>query len=150
VIQLSNIHLRRVYWAIFSPSLLSYPFNAQYIQDDEHGKSVVDLLHRLDANPSNVDTHFTALGHMPMGKYFEQLVFFMLQHDNRYELILANHQVKEGNRTLGELDLILKDTITGLLEHWEICLKYYLQSQPSDEHHVMLGPNAIDNLACGK
>ena len=145
--QLKNKHLRRIHWAVFSPSLLSYPFSTNYIRDDAHAQAILGILQELDAEPDKVDALFAQLGHMPMGKYFEQLIFFILERDERFEVLLKNHQVLQGKQTVGEIDLILKDTITGTIEHWEIALKYYLQSKPSEEHSVMLGPNAIDNLA---
>lgn len=136
-----------MHWAIFSPSLLSYPFSTDYIRDQGHKQSVLDLLQKLDAEPELIDDHFCSLGNMPMGKYFEQLLFFVLERDNRFELLLQNHQIIEGKQTVGEIDLILKDNVTGTVEHWEIALKYYLQTKPTEEHSAMLGPNAIDNLA---
>jgi len=145
--QLKNKHLRRIHWAIFSPSLLSYPFSTDYIRDEAHGESVLSLLKELDSEPKLVDEHFAQLGKMPMGKYFEQLLFFILEQDERFEVLLKNHQLLKGKQTIGEIDLILKDTITGTIEHWEIALKYYLQSKCSEDHDIMLGPNAIDNLA---
>jgi len=145
--QIQNIHLRRIQWAIFSPSLLSYPFSAQYVRDEQHEHAIILLLEALDAASSEVDRHFQQLGYMPMGKYFEQLLFFILEKDSRYEIILKNYQIKEENLTIGELDLIVKDTQTNKLEHWEICLKYYLQSSQTSTHSAMIGPNAKDNLA---
>lgn len=145
--QLRNIHLRRIQWAIFSPSLLSYPFSANYVQDEQHRSAIIALLEALDAESTAVDEHFASLGNMPMGKYFEQLLFFILEKDDRFEILLKNQQIIEGGRTVGEIDLILKDTKTGEIEHWEIALKFYLQSKPTEDHAAMLGPNAVDNLA---
>lgn len=136
-----------MHWAIFSPSLLSYPFSTDYVRDEEHAQAVRALLLRLDKNPEEVDTHFNTLGKLPMGKYFEQLLFFVLERDERFEVLLQNHQLKQGKHTIGEIDLILRDRHTGTVEHWEIALKYYLQESCSAEHAIMLGPNAIDNLA---
>lgn len=82
-----------------------------------------------------------------MGKYFEQLLFYILDRDARFEVLVKNHQVMRGNETIGEIDLIVRDTNTQQLEHWEMALKYYLQSRPTTDHAAMLGPNAIDNLA---
>lgn len=82
-----------------------------------------------------------------MGKYFEQLVFFILARDERYEIILQNHQIVEEKTTVGEIDLIVRDAVSDKLEHWEIALKFYLQSTASAEQTAMLGPNAKDNLA---
>lgn len=136
-----------MHWAIFSPSLLSYPFSTEYIRDEAHKDFVLSLLKELDSQPDQVDAHFEQFGSLPMGKYFEQLLFFMLERDDRFEVLLQNHQLLKGKQTIGEIDLILKDTITSTIEHWEIALKYYLQSKCSEDHAVMLGPNAIDNLA---
>lgn len=136
-----------MHWAIFSPSLLTYPFSTSYVRDENHRKAILQLLYELDQTSDLVDRHFAEIGNMPMGKYFEQLLFFILNQDERYEVILKNHQVVEKKQTVGEIDLILRDTLTGQFEHWEIALKFYLQSKPSVEHGAMLGPNAIDNLA---
>lgn len=141
-----NIHIRRLYWAISSPSLLAYPFCSNYFKDKQHELAVLAKLTELDSQPEVVNAHFNNLGYMPMGKYFEQLIFFILKHDNRYVLMLSNHQIKEGNRTIGELDLIVTDTQTNQREHWEIALKFYLQSNSSPNHAQMIGPNAMDNL----
>ncbi|MBI1287925.1 MAG: DUF1853 family protein [Flavobacteriales bacterium] len=147
IMELSNIHVRRMHWAIFSPSLLSYPFSTEYVRDEEHAVALGELLLQLDRKPEEVDAYFNSLGKMPMGKYFEQLLFYVLERDERFEVLLKNHQLKKGKHTVGEIDLILKDVQTGAIEHWEIALKYYLQQSCSAEHAVMLGPNAIDNLA---
>lgn len=136
-----------MHWAVFSPSLLSYPFSANYVQDDAHAEAINALLLQLDRQSSHVEAHFNSLGKMPMGKYFEQLLFFILERDERYEVVANNLPVRKGKDTIGEIDLMLRNVRTHQLEHWEIALKYYLQSQPSDDHSVMLGPNAIDNLA---
>lgn len=146
ILQFQNIHLRRIYWAITSPSLLIYPFCTNYLKDKRHESAVMQKLLELDHQPEKVNKHFNNLGYMPMGKYFEHLVFYMLKNDNRFELMLVNHQIKEGNRTIGELDLIVRDVQTGKREHWEIALKFYLKSGRSEEQQKMIGPNAVDNL----
>lgn len=144
--QLGNIHLQRIYWAIFSPPLLSYPLCNNYVKDEPHKTALTQQLRELDNHSAFVGAHFNNLRHMPMGKYFEQLLFFIIDNDPRYELILTNHQIIESGRTVGELDLILRDTVTLQLEHWEICLKYYLCSATSNDFNEIIGPNAKDRL----
>jgi hypothetical protein len=117
-----------------------------YFKDRDHTNAVDQLLLELDSQPQLVDAHFNGLKHLPMGKYFEQLLFFLLNNDPRYEIVLTNHQVIENGRTIGELDLIVRDTANGLLEHWEICLKYYLRSATSNDLDDIIGPNAKDRL----
>ena len=125
---------------------MNYPFCVDYFRDEAHETSVTELLSELDTNSETVDAHFSSLRHMPMGKYFEQLVLFILDKDPRYKVFLANHQIMDDKRTIGELDIILKDLETGSIEHWELCLKFYLQSKPSTDQQLMLGPGAKDNM----
>jgi hypothetical protein len=144
---LKSIHLRRLHWAITSASLLNHPVSTGYFRDAGHKQTVLEILLALDSEIELVDSYFAKLCSLPMGKYFEQLIFFLIARDNRLELILSNQQIKEGNRTIGELDLIIKDTQTKKVEHWEICLKYYLQRNPSTDSRLMIGPNSMDNLS---
>jgi hypothetical protein len=144
--QLQNIHLRRIEWAISSPDLMDYPFCANYFRDDTHKDSVNKLLAELDANSEAVHAHFDGLRHMPMGKYFEQLLLYIFDRDPRFEVLLANHQIIEDKTTIGEIDIILRDLKSNTVEHWEICLKFYLQTEPSSEQGLMLGPGAKDNM----
>lgn len=136
-----------MHWAVSSPSLLSYPFSTTYVRNEAHATAILELLHQADSRSDEVDAHFAALGSMPMGKYFEQLLFYVLERDVRFEVLLKNHQLIQGKHTVGEIDLILKDTVSGQVEHWEIALKFYLQYEAKSDHEVMLGPNAIDTLA---
>jgi hypothetical protein len=125
---------------------MDYPFFANYFRDNTHKDSVNKLLAELDASSGAVHAHFNGLRHMPMGKYFEQLLLFILDKDSRFEVLLANHQIMDGKRTIGELDIILRDLKSNTVEHWEICLKYYLQSQRTRERQMMLGSGAKDNM----
>jgi len=125
---------------------MNYPFCVDYFRDVNHKSAINELLAELDSNSESVTAHFDNLRHMPMGKYFEQLLLYILDKDPRFELLLTNHQIIEDKTTIGELDIILKDMKTNAIEHWEVCLKYYLQSQPSTDQRLMLGPSAKDDM----
>ena len=146
-IELGNPHLRKIQWAVLSPSLLSYPYCVEYIRDEAHALSISSLLAELDRSPDEVDAHFAQFATLPMGKYFEQLVFYLVEKDPRFEIVLKNHQIADEKQTVGEIDILLRDTQSAALEHWEIAIKYYLQKTPSPQHAAMVGPNAVDNLA---
>lgn len=105
------------------------------------------ILARLDHEQEAVNKHFENLGAMPMGRYFEQLIFFALQHDPHYELLEENRQIFDDKITIGELDLVVLNKLSGVIEHWEIALKFYLQVANSAEPVYMLGPSTRDNLA---
>jgi len=145
-IALKNLHLQRIWWAITSPSLLAHPQQTQYFHSPAHLAALAEILRQEDQNPALVNAHFENLGHLPMGRYFEQLLFFILQRDPHYEVLAENRQLFEGKITIGELDLILRNNHSGKLEHWEIALKFYLQvkNNPAPQH--MLGPSTQDNL----
>lgn len=145
-IALRNLHLQRIWWAINSPSLLRHPQEVNYLQNDDHAMQLQEILLKQDQNDELINQHFDSLGPMAMGRYFEQLLFFLINLDPNYELLAENRQIIEDKITLGELDLIIRNVHSRKLEHWEIALKFYLQieNNPGPEH--MLGPSTKDNL----
>lgn len=145
-IALKNLHLQRIWWAINSPSLLDYPQVTDYILHAQHKEDIAAILLKEDENPALVNAHFAALGPMPMGRYFEQLLFYIINRDPHYEILAENRQLFEGKITIGELDLIIRNKESGALEHWEIALKFYLQVENNPAAVHMLGPSTKDNL----
>jgi hypothetical protein len=143
---LKNRHLQRLWWALNSPTLLAQPLVTHYFIDAEHRRQMREVLHALDADGESINSHFQKLGPMPMGRYFEQLFFFAIQHDSQYELLEENRQIFEGKITRGELDLVLRNHRSGGIEHCEIALKFYLQIKNNAQPQHMLGPSTRDNL----
>ena len=80
------------------------------------------------------------------GKYFESLIHYAIEIDEKYDLILKNKPIYKGKITTGEIDLIIRKPDTQALEHWEIALKFYLQHGPNDANE-MIGPGGNDTLA---
>lgn len=142
-----NQHVRRMHAVVFDPPLLSHPFGAVYPRDEVHATAIRQLLSEADERSDRVNAHFEALGYLPLGKYFEQLLFYVLQHDERFDVLLTNHTVQNGPTTRGELDLIFLDKETGELEHWELAIKYYLQFGTVADAGTMIGPDPKDTLA---
>jgi hypothetical protein len=145
-IALKNLHLQRIWWAVNSTSLLASSQEASYIQTASHSLLLKEILFQQDQKDELVNQHFDSLGPMAMGRYFEQLLFFIIKLDPHYELLAENRQIIEDKITLGELDLILRNAFTGKLEHWEIALKFYLQIENNPAAQHMLGPSTKDNL----
>lgn len=82
------------------------------------------------------------LGHQ-MEYVFKQLVV----HSNRYEILLHSLPIKEGNRTIGEIDSILKDLQTGNLLHIELTYKFYIiDSEIKEPIHRLIGPSRRDTF----
>ena len=61
-----------------------------------------------------------------LGAYFEALAATLLTASGRYRLLTSNHIIRDAQRTLGELDLLLEDRISGEYLHLELALKFYL------------------------
>ena len=144
--RLRNIHLRRIWWAVDSPSFLELPESVNYLQDEAHRSEVFLLLSEADQNPQEVEDYFQPYKHLAMGRYFEQLLIFLLKRDPRYEILDFNLQLIEEKVTKGELDLILFDYKHQVKRHWEIALKYYLQVSDTGHHDNFLGPSRRDYL----
>lgn len=80
------------------------------------------------------------LGHQ-MEYVFKQLI----EYCSDYEVLLHNLPVKSGNRTIGEIDFILKDVQTGELIHIELTYKFYIiNPEISEPIHQLIGPNKRD------
>lgn len=81
-----------------------------------------------------------------VGHYFENLVHYWLRHIRRVEIVAHRQPVRDGERTLGELDFIFRDE-AGRLIHWEVAVKFYLRAEASDGGPARyLGPNTTDRL----
>lgn len=80
------------------------------------------------------------LGHQ-MEYVFKQLI----EYCKDYEVLLHNLPVKSGNRTIGEIDFILKDVKTAELIHVELTYKFYIiNPEISEPIHQLVGPNKRD------
>ena len=126
-------HIRDLTWAINSPSL------------------VIDQPSTSDIDPNQVDPRHLASflaesGSPRVGKYFERLVLYWLKFVRGVEVVAESVQIREGNRTIGEIDLLFRDE-QGRLTHWELAVKFYLHFSgvsPIDSHFI--GPNAADTF----
>jgi hypothetical protein len=131
----ANQFVRDLVWAASSPPLLR-PDDTAFIPT-------------LD--PAAIDREKLAafLGERPerrVGHYFENLIHFWLEHIRRVEILAHRQQVWDGDRTVGELDFIFRDE-TGRLTHWEVAIKFYFLTKPSDGTQPQyLGPNTADSL----
>lgn len=130
----SNPFASDLLWAINSPTLLG-PLD--------------DGVSPLDPSQVDRDELATFLRERPdhrVGHYFENLVHFWLKHIRGVEIVAHRQPVRDGERTLGELDFIFRDE-AGLLHHWEIAVKFYLLTKPDGGALPRyLGPNTTDSL----
>ena len=124
--------LRDLTWAINSQSLL---VESPLVQFDPSHVDPEHLRRFLEEEPSR-----------RVGRYFERLVLYWLTHVREVEVIASSLQIRDGKRTLGEIDLVFRDEC-GRVTHWEIAVKFYLYLSSrtfSGSHYI--GPNAGDTF----
>jgi hypothetical protein len=129
--------LRQLGWLVQAPTLLPCsPFH-----DAGH------LLQReLQADPALLHNAATRLQSHPsprrLGLIFEQWVAALVDASQGLERVASNLPIREQGRTLGELDMLVRDRQSGELWHWELALKFYLATAEQ-----WYGPNRHDTLA---
>jgi hypothetical protein len=69
-----------------------------------------------------------------LGGYFELLVYTLFELSSEYEILAFNQVINNAQRTLGEMDLMLKHQ-SGEVVHLELALKFYLWA-PSQQQNT--------------
>lgn len=83
-----------------------------------------------------------------LGKLAEDLFSIWLENNNRYQIIFENLQIIKNKHTLGELDVMLFDTINQEYIHLELITKFYLfnPKYKFNDIKAWIGPNRNDSL----
>ncbi len=139
-------------WVIGSTPLMSFsPKNEAYHKLTSNWfqselERCSPFLLELDAHPEPLIEFVETESRQLLGKRFERFIEYWLTYSGAYEVLLSNVQVKEGLRTIGELDYVIKHTESGELWHLEVACKYYLGFKNSGIWSDWLGINAKDSL----
>lgn len=99
------------------------------------------LLTALTDDPAPLHVRLQSRRSCRLGHYFETLLAFWLENQTRYELLAHDLPVRDASRTLGEFDFIVRDHERGVVQHWEVALKFYLGFKGA-----WLGPGLRDRL----
>ncbi len=81
-----------------------------------------------------------------LGWYFEALIAYWLQHQDRYTLLHHGLKVQDDTRTVGEFDFIVRDNHTHSVQHWEAAVKFYLGVRDYGEASLWFGPGKKDRF----
>lgn len=137
--------VRHLAWMCHAPQLLDSDLSfhpANYLHDD-----VLALLRHWDARPEVGPAVLTDTPKPRLGLYFEELYHCLLTHILGYEVLARNLQIRGAERTLGELDFVVRNPRTHEIEHHEVAVKFYLGvRQQASGATFWHGPNAIDRL----
>ena len=111
-----------------------------------------DWLERLrfwDAQPQAAPQSLKQPVNPRLGLYFESLYACLMTDLLGWQLLARNLPIRRAGITLGELDFVLRNPLSGAVEHHEIAIKFYLGYPPSgtaDTAPLWYGPNAHDRL----
>lgn len=142
--------VRDLAWVILSPPLLYIPNGRIYWPPSswflKNYLSCQEWLRHLDRSPEPLLERLGELTDRRLGKYFEALMRFWLENNQRYKLIAHNVQVGEKEKTLGELDFIVQDQHLDKFFHWEVAVKFYLGYGETKQLRNWHGPNRKDRF----
>lgn len=83
-----------------------------------------------------------------LGKLAEDLFSTWLVNNTRYQSVIENLQIILDKQTLGELDVVLFDTLKNSYIHLELITKFYLYNPAFEANNIKawIGPNRNDSL----
>lgn len=143
--QLRAPAVRHLAWMCHAPQLLDSDLSfhpAIHLADD-----VVATLRRWDAHPEAGPAVLTDIPKPRLGLYFEELYACLLTDLLGFEVLARNLQIRGTERTLGELDFVVRNPRTKAIEHHEVAVKFYLGVYRMESGATFWhGPNAIDRL----
>lgn len=137
---LQNLHVRALAFAVGAAPLIQDWPNPCHASTEppielpndrfwqQHLQRYWPRLLQLDHNPRPLHHALQLRRNLRLGHYFEDLLAFWLSDEGWHEFVLIGHGIQrmDGRRTLGELDFLLENLDTGQVEHWEVCVKFYL------------------------
>lgn len=108
------------------------------------------LFESLNEIPDNTSNPFLAKEfskNLVLGKRVEHFFLASIKSSSEYQLIANNIQISDENRTLGELDFLLRELRTSNILHIELMYKFYVYDPEfTIEMERWIGPNRRDSL----
>ena len=141
---------REMAWAIGSaPMLQGNSTELPFLwRTDYHTRALRSFRDLLPVWEMQSCSEIDVLGDRPMrlGKRFEQLVNWWFEACPEYEVLAKNLVIQGKDRTLGEMDLVVRDAQTSLVLHLELACKFYLQTRVSSSWNHWVGMDSKDRL----
>lgn len=148
--ELTSPVVRDLAWVLTAPPLLHsiaeqrHPLSAS--RWAEQPTSLRDWLTMLDHDSKALDAYLASRFTGRLGHYYEALWQFAVQSAQGLDLLATNLAIRDGNRTLGEMDMVYRDSEG--VHHVEFAVKLYLG--PEDAGHTDLqawhGTDVTDRL----
>ncbi|MBB3059739.1 DUF1853 family protein [Microbulbifer rhizosphaerae] len=136
-------HWTNLIWSVSTPSIVG-GWGLPWLPDERREQllsffSREEIRNRLQRE---LETFVASRPSKRLGVYFENLWSFTFTHHPHYELRQRNLPLRDGGRTLGELDFVVRHLPTDSTEHWELAIKFYLQA----DNDFWVGPGLRDRL----
>lgn len=146
----AHVMLRDLAWLLFSPDPLAADtpqLHSYACPPAWRNLRQSDWLQRLQQLAHAPQPLLNALASVPrrLGLYAEALLGFWLDHDPQLELVLRHHPVRDGKRTLGDFDFILRSQQDGLI-HLELAVKFFLGLPGASSLDHWVGTTLDDSL----
>ncbi|WP_462378907.1 DUF1853 family protein [Pseudomonas sp. Marseille-QA0892] len=147
---LTSPTVRDLAWVLTAPPLLHsieeqrHPLIASVWA--EQPTSMRDWLTALDQAPAALDTYLAGRFTGRLGHYYEALWQFAVRSAHGVDLLATNLAIRDGNRTLGEMDMVYRDGDG--VHHVEFAVKLYLGPERGDgtDVHAWHGTDITDRL----
>lgn len=145
-----NQVVRDLAWAISTPPIIIPDSHlCQWLKSSWFQNAFKETLlwfYELDQDASTLERLLAKQKDKRLGKYFETLWFYWLDHHPRYDVLAHNLQIIIDGETLGEMDFILYDKKNKKVLHWEVAVKFYLGLSDTVQMSNWHGPNLRDRL----
>lgn len=105
-----------------------------------------ELLRGWEREPETAPAALLGPAEPRLGYYFERLYACLLSDVLGWEVLARNLPIRNQERTLGELDFVVRNPKTDRVEHHEIAIKFYLGYPRTGADVRWYGPNAVDRL----
>lgn len=150
--QLCQPTVRDLAWVLVAPPMLQHaPWPQRHPLAGSHWAQAPEQLEQwlraLDRDSQPLLDWLARSSTRRLGVYYERLWQWALIQAPGVELLAANLAIRDAERTLGELDMVLRDA-SGV-HHLELAIKLYLgPSAPTAgaDPHAWLGPGCHDRL----
>lgn len=137
--------LRHLAWMLQAPQLHSG--SVMFQPSEWCTAAALDKLAAWEAEPLTGPAILRETPHYRLGIYFENLYECLMTELLGWKLLTRNFPVRNKGSTLGELDFVFRNPVTGDVEHHEIAVKFYM-AYPYDtvQQTRWYGPNPDDRL----
>lgn len=135
-------HIRRLFWLGCAPSLAQD--SNVFTPSDSPPAQWREQLDEL-ASDNLLMAWLDDCAALRLGRYFEALYRVWCERVLGWRILANNLPIRNGSRTLGELDILVENRQLNRIEHHELAVKFYLGTSTA-EGLRWIGPNRRDRL----